>query len=483
MGLMPNKTPEKSRGRPKHERAGPHAPRHTPKRKVTVPERDYWDDAPPPGTPSGSGPAFAPGAAAASGASPAAGAFSAPGAPDAAASGAPPVPAGSGERIIRIRMRKRMRKLRAAGLAAIALTALLAAVLAGVAGVYGASLALLGDVVDSVNIALTPGPGYPIAFTLSGFRSAVPLAGGFAAVGEQDLVLYAANGNELRRIQHGYGRPDVTAGNTRVCLYNRSGRELRVESRSRTLYESKFEDAIQLCAMSPNGSLAVFTRSKLLVYDPMFQNIYTFRTQELPTAMAFASDNRQLAVGCPYAEGGALGGTVYLMDTGRDEYITIRNTQGLPLKIQYLSTSEVLVLYDTFAAVYAASDGAQLYRFEYGGRTLQSAAVSADGHAVLLFGDGVHGAITQLTVLDAALAVTGAANLNERARSVAAGRTHAFVLTNDGVLCYGLDGAFAGAVVTEKKPLAAVDARQKILLLTQGQASELEPPGKADPTG
>lgn len=459
MDLMPHKTPGKSRpqhfaaeGPPARPRPG-HGKLHTQKRKVTVPERDYWDDVPQ-----------------------AAGAPEPREAPEPL--DAPPTPAGSGERIILIRRRKRMRRLRAAGLAAVLLTVVLAAVLAGVAGLYGTSLALLGDVVDSVSIALTPGPGYPVAFTLSGCRGAVPLSGGFAAVGEQDLVLYAANGNELRRIQHGYGRPDLAAGNTRVCLYNRSGKELRVESRSRTLYESKFEEAIQLCAMSPNGSLAVFTRSKLLVYDPMFENIYTFRTQDLPTAMAFASDNRQLAVGCPYAEGGALGGTVYLMNTDRDEYITIRNTQGLPLRLQYLSASEVLVIYDTFAAVYATADGTQLYCYDYGGRTLQSAAVSAGKNAVLLFGDGVHGASTQLTVLDAALAAVGTAEVGERAQSVAAGRTHAFVLTNDGVLCYGLDGAFADAVVTEKKPMAVV-AAQKTLLLTQGQASELTLPGEA----
>ena len=121
-------------------------------------------------------------------------------------------------------------------------------------------------------------------------------------------------------MQHGYGRPAITAGNTRVCVYNRAGKELRVESRSRTLFENKFDDAIQLCAMSPNGTLAVFTKSKLNVYDPMFENIY-----HLPDAgPAYSSsrlpaDNRQFAAGCPYAEGGALGGTVYLMDTRKDE--------------------------------------------------------------------------------------------------------------------------------------------------------------------
>lgn len=44
---------------------------------------------------------------------------------------------------------------------------------------------------------------------------------------------------------------------------------------------------------------------------------------------------------------------------------------------------------------------------------------------------------------------------------MAASRTGAFVLTNDGVLSYGLDGVFYGATVTEAKPLAMVNGRKR----------------------
>ena len=131
------------------------------------------------------------------------------------APGAEPVPPrSSAARIERIRRRKRMRRIRAAAVCAV----LLAAVLAYFTGIYGASLALLGDAVDSIGIALTPSPGYPVSFTLSGYQNALPLAGGFVAVGDKDLAIYSAGGNEVRRIQHGYGRPAITAGNTRVCV-------------------------------------------------------------------------------------------------------------------------------------------------------------------------------------------------------------------------------------------------------------------------
>lgn len=183
-----------------------------------------------------------------------------------------------------------MRRIRAAAVCAV----LLAAVLAYFTGIYGASLALLGDAVDSIGIALTPSPGYPVSFTLSGYQNALPLAGGFVAVGDKDLAIYSAGGNEVRRIQHGYGRPAITAGNTRVCVYNQRWQGCcGWRAAAARLFENKFDDAIQLCAMSPNGTLAVFTKSKLYVYDPMFENIYTFQTQDLPTALAFAGDNRR----------------------------------------------------------------------------------------------------------------------------------------------------------------------------------------------
>lgn len=375
------------------------------------------------------------------------------------------------------RMRKRKHKRHVRLVAVLAVIA--AGMLAYFTGLYGASLALLGDAVDSVTIALTPGKGFPIPFTLSGFQNALPLAGGFAAVGDKDLAIYSANGNEVRRIQHGYARASITAGSTRVCIYNRAGHELRVESRSRTLYEAKMEDPIQLCAMSPNGTLAVFTRGKLRVYDPMFEEIYGFKTQDLPTAMAFADDNRHFAAGVPYADQGILGGKVYLMDTRRSEYITISSKEGVPVRLQYLDGKKIMVIYDSFAAIYSTEDGTELSRYSYEGRTLQSIAFSEGRTPVLLFGDGVHSAMTELIILDSDLKEIGRAKVNANANRVAAGREGAFVLTNNSVLSYALDGVFCGKVETQTKPLALVRGR-KTFLLGHNQVSVLEMPPRPE---
>lgn len=383
-------------------------------------------------------------------------------------------------RIERIRAKRRARRMRAAAVCVL----VLAGVLAYFTGLYGASLSLLGDVYDSVTIALTPGPGFPAELELTGFVSAKPFAGGLAAVGDQDVVILSANGNEVRRIQHTYARPAVAAGNTRLCVYNRAGTELVVESRSKNLFQHTTQEPIHLCAMSPNGTLAVFTQGGLTVYDPMFTDIFQFKTTETPTAMAFARDNRQFAVACLAGVDGALGTTVYLFTTDPDApaqaTATIQNTDGMALRIFYPDNSRVLVVYDTACALYSAADGSQIARYEYGGRRLQSAELSDGGNdLVLLFGDGTHSSQTALAVLETeALATVGTARVGRTAKGLAATRTAAYVLTSDGALCYSLSGELFDEMQVSGRTLALVAADEP-LLIVEGQVQQLPVPGRA----
>ncbi len=55
------------------------------------------------------------------------------------------------------------------------------------------------------------------------------------------------SGTRLNSIQSGYARPAIAAGKTRFVLYNRSGSELRVESRTQNLYTKTMDRTIS-CA-------------------------------------------------------------------------------------------------------------------------------------------------------------------------------------------------------------------------------------------
>ena len=91
-------------------------------------------------------------------------------------------------------------------------------------------------------------------------------------------------------------RPALAVGNTRFVLYNRAGKELTVQSRTRQLYAKSFNNAIMLCEMAQNGTLAVVTESdryaaEVMVYDASFSgDPFTWKltsTDGTPIAIVF----------------------------------------------------------------------------------------------------------------------------------------------------------------------------------------------------
>ena len=63
------------------------------------------------------------------------------------------------------------------------------------------------------------------------------MSGSLCGDGRRQLCWFTVlNGTRLNSIQSGYARPAIAAGKTRFVLYNRSGNELRVESRTQNLY-------------------------------------------------------------------------------------------------------------------------------------------------------------------------------------------------------------------------------------------------------
>ena len=168
-----------------------------------------------------------------------------------------PLSAGRVEYLEAARQRVRRRRLHRTAiiLAALILVTLFAT------GAVGASIARVKDLVDTVHIALSPAVGWPQQTGLGELTAVQPMSGSFVAMDEDACAVYSLGGTRLASIQSGYARPALAAGKTRFVLYNRSGNELRVESRTQNLYSKTLENSIYLCAMSDTGTLAVATDS------------------------------------------------------------------------------------------------------------------------------------------------------------------------------------------------------------------------------
>lgn len=92
-------------------------------------------------------------------------------------------------------------------------------------GLLGTSIAMLGDMTDSISLYLNrAGAGWPANTGIRTPTQVEPLAGGFVEMDNEDVAVYSAYGAKIRTIQPGYARPALAVGNTRFVLYNRAGK-------------------------------------------------------------------------------------------------------------------------------------------------------------------------------------------------------------------------------------------------------------------
>lgn len=353
-----------------------------------------------------------------------------------------------------------------------------------VTGTLSASLALLGDAVDSASLYLNRADGgWPTTTGITEPLQIEPLADGFVELGNEDVLVYSAYGSKILSLQPSYARPVLAVGGTHFVVYNRAGSELTVCSRTRTLYTQRFDEDILLCAMSNNNSLAVVTDADRFagwvhIYDPSMRELYSWRMPQsmgTPIALDFAPDNRRFASGMIAARDGQLNCSVYFMslDSDTEGLLYTADAGSMLLRLDWQSENRVMAVFDTYIAVIDPRTAAEVARYDYGGAALQSVAPGRRQTALLL---NVHGG-NSLVTLSESLTVMSEIPARQ-AFAVSATDTDIYLLCPDAVECYGYDGV-QNWVQTglPSRPLAVLHGKQT-LVFTGSQADVLAKPAE-----
>ena len=386
-----------------------------------------------------------------------------------------PLSAGRVEYLEAARQRVRRRRLRRTPilLAALILVTLFAT------GAMGASIARVKDLVDTVHIALSPAVGWPQQTGLGDLTAVQPMSGSFAAMDEDACVVYSLGGTRLAGIQSGYARPALAAGKTRFVLYNRSGNELRVESRTQNLYTKQLENSIFLCAMSDNGTLAVVTEdqtsmAKLLVYSPsMEQQLSWSMTSNdgTPLRMAFSPDSRKLAAAAVTVSGGQVMTNLYLINLASGDPVSLVNQGGVPQWLGWTSASTILAVYDTRAVLYNAGGGERAV-YDFAGTELKDVSVDAAGNVALLLASGQ---VSQAVTLDKNLNVQFSAAVSAANSIVRAGNLF-YLLADNAVECFDASGTQQWSQNLDTSPQALLANSKDLLLFSGNTVQKLEIP-------
>lgn len=388
-----------------------------------------------------------------------------------------PLSAGRVEYLEQARQRARNKRIRRTAV----LLVLLTGIVLFATGLVGSSVAMAKDFIDTARIALLPGAGWPQQTGVSEVTQVESLTGSFVELGKEGCVVYSRSGKKLNSIQSGYARPALAAGKNRFVLYNRSGNELRVESRTQNLYTKQLENSIFLCAMADNGNLAVVTEdvsamAELLIYNSNMEQVLSWSMSSndgTPLRMAFSPDGRKLAAAAVTAGGGQMMTNLYLVNLASGDPVSLANQSGVPQWLGWTSASTILAVYDSRAVLYNAGGGERA-AYEFAGNTLKDISVDAAGNVALLLGSGQ---LHQAVLLDKSLNVQFNGTVSSANSIVRAGSLF-YLLSDSGVECYNTSGEQQWSQTLAAKPQALLADTKELLLFSGNTAQALEVPQK-----
>ena len=385
-----------------------------------------------------------------------------------------PLSAGRVEYLEAARQRARSRRLRRGAI----IVAVLTVLVLFATGAVGTSIARAKDLVDSVHITLTPNTGWPQQTGITEPTAVAKLSGGFAEMDTDTCVVYSFGGAKLNSVQSGYARPALAAGKSRFVLYNRSGNELRVESRTQNLYTKTLDSSIYLCAVADAGQVAVATDdtdsvAKLTVYSSAMEQVLSWNltsAEGTPLRMAFSPDSRRIAVAAVTANGGQLTTNLYVLALAQGDPVQLGTATSVPQWLGWLSGDSVLALYEDRAVLYGANGGEKA-SYDFGGSTLVDVDTENGGVTLLLSG----GQTCTAVLLDNSLGVQYSGNVPAASHILRAADSF-YLLTDSTVECFNKAGEFQWTQPMDAKPQAGVLNGRQLLVFSGNTVQQVTAP-------
>ena len=395
-----------------------------------------------------------------------------------------PLSAGRVEYLEAARARVRTRRIRRT----VIIVAVLTILVLFATGAVGSSIARAKDLVDTAVITLAPAPGWPQQTGITDPDTVQQLSSAFVEMSGDSCAVYSMNGTRLNSIQSGYARPAIAAGKTRFVLYNRSGSELRVESRTQNLYTKTMDSTIYLCAVADAGQVAVVTdnadsAAALTVYNSSMQQQLVWNLtseQGVPLRMAFSPDSRRLAAAAVTAAGGQLTTNLYALPLAQGDPVLLSTENSVPQWMGWLSNGFLLVIYENRAVLYNTTGGriGERASYDFGGSTLVSVSAENNGVALLLS----NGQTSTAVLLDGELTVGYSGSVLSASQIIRAKNDGFYLLTDSTVERFNNVGEFQWSQPLSARPRALVEGRQ-ILVFTGNTVQVLTPPEQAASSG
>lgn len=223
----------------------------------------------------------------------------------------------------------------------------------------------LRGIASKVETKTSTDVGFPIKLPGSSDYSLMRLSDSFSLLTDTYLYSYDTNGAQLYALKHGYSHPEQATSDKRIMLYDKTGYNFTVFSRSSLIYKKAVEDKIVFTSIGNDGLAAVVTESDrysnvMYVYDDGGNWLYTRKfADENVMQVQSVGDGEHIIVSTLSAFKGDLAANYYkfsLKDSTGQVWKYTMVTNSLPIGL-YADKDTVISVCDNKAAAINCSDG------------------------------------------------------------------------------------------------------------------------------
>lgn len=342
------------------------------------------------------------------------------------------------------------------------------------AQISGFTASMASDGLRTVIAKIGSGEGYP--YSLAGISATDLSSSGSDLVLLEDTSVRVidSTAKEISNIEHSFDHPVMKTSSGRILLYDIGAKQLRLQSKTRILFEKQTDYIILTAALGRDGSVAVATRadgaeSMLTVYDKSHKQVFQWACAKEHIVACDISDNgKKYAVAVLGVDNGSVYSKVYLFEKNKTEPLASFDYNDSALtEIKFLENDRYIVYGNNVCEIVNGKTVAE--KIDVSTNTPSRIFVSDNNTAALVLSK--YSSTTQkiLTVYSKSGKSLFTAEVTGIVKDVATDGKYTAVLTDSQVCIYNTKGEMTGKAEIASDPIdVAVCGRRTYVFSSEG---------------
>lgn len=283
---------------------------------------------------------------------------------------------------------------------------------------------------------------FPLKLTSGVNYQSCSLKDTFVVVSDTRFYIFSNNGKLIETRQHAYSNIILKHSGKKALIYEQNGNHLRVENKSKTIYEKKMDTQIYMASVSSRGYAAVVTKSdryvcELRVFDHEGDEIYFRGCSERVMDVVFNADSKGCSIVMIDAvEGHIVSDVISVNFDSPDENWKADDIETCCISSFMTEEGGMFIFGDTMCAGFDGNGNKQL-EYQYGSTLIDASFYN--GSAAMAFESKERRKTTMVIMENASSGMIEASALSG-VKSILADEGKVYILTETSIAAYDYKG-------------------------------------------